>query len=78
MRRNRWLRTGGLILAATLVVALVLIVSAGLVRSGAVLLITRSLVNPDRASTGRRHPAATSPCPRLHLLLTENTTGGPG
>ncbi|MEM6307587.1 MAG: SLC13 family permease, partial [Pseudomonadota bacterium] len=34
---------------ATVVVALVLVVSAGLVRSGAVFLITRTLVNPDRA-----------------------------
>lgn len=34
---------------ATLVVALVLIVSAGLVRSGAVLLITRTLVDASRA-----------------------------
>jgi len=33
---------------ATLVVALVLIVSAGLVRSGAVSLITRTLVDPER------------------------------
>ncbi|MEO0485817.1 MAG: SLC13 family permease [Pseudomonadota bacterium] len=37
---------------ATIVVALVLIVSAGLVRSGAVLLITRSLVNPERGLGG--------------------------
>ena len=35
---------------ATLVVALVLIVSAGLVRSGAVLLITRTLVNAKRGT----------------------------
>lgn len=34
---------------ATLVVALVLIVSAGLVRSGAVSLITRTLVDPERS-----------------------------
>lgn len=34
---------------ATLVVALVLIVSAGLVRSGAVFLITRTLVDPNRS-----------------------------
>jgi di/tricarboxylate transporter len=34
---------------ATLVVALVLVVSAGLVRSGAVFLITRTLVNSSRA-----------------------------
>ena len=34
---------------ATLVVALVLIVSAGLVRSGAVFLITRTLVDPGRS-----------------------------
>ena len=34
---------------ATLVVALVLVVSAGLVRSGAVLLITRTLVDASRA-----------------------------
>lgn len=34
---------------ATLVVALVLIVSAGLVRSGAVALITRTLVRPERS-----------------------------
>jgi di/tricarboxylate transporter len=33
---------------ATLVVALVLIVSAGLVKSGAVFLITRTLVDPER------------------------------
>jgi di/tricarboxylate transporter len=33
---------------AVIIVALVLIVSAGLVRSGAVLLITRNLVNPKR------------------------------
>ncbi|MDJ0859325.1 MAG: SLC13 family permease [Dinoroseobacter sp.] len=33
---------------ATIVVALVLVVSAGLVRSGAVLLITRTLVDPAR------------------------------
>lgn len=33
---------------ATLVVALVLIVSAGLVRSGAVSLITRTLVDPEK------------------------------
>ncbi|MEM9394192.1 MAG: SLC13 family permease [Pseudomonadota bacterium] len=33
---------------ATIVVALVLVVSAGLVRSGAVLLITRMLVDPSR------------------------------
>ncbi|MEL7298968.1 MAG: SLC13 family permease [Pseudomonadota bacterium] len=37
---------------ATLVVALVLIVSAGLVRSGAVFLITRTLVEPDRPLAG--------------------------
>jgi len=37
---------------AVLVVALVLIVSAGLVRSGAVLLITRTLVNSSRAIHG--------------------------
>ncbi len=35
--------------SATLIVALVLIVSAGLVRSGAVFLITRTLVNPARS-----------------------------
>ncbi|NNE89901.1 MAG: SLC13 family permease [Silicimonas sp.] len=34
---------------ATLVVALVLVVSAGLVRSGAVSLIARTLVDPDRS-----------------------------
>ena len=34
---------------ATLVVALVLVVSAGLVRSGAVLLITRTLINSSRS-----------------------------
>ena len=34
---------------ATLVVALVLVVSAGLVRSGAVLLITRTLVDASRS-----------------------------
>ncbi|MEY8837781.1 SLC13 family permease, partial [Cribrihabitans sp. XS_ASV171] len=34
---------------ATLVVALVLVVSAGLVRSGAVMLITRTLVDSSRA-----------------------------
>ena len=33
---------------ATIIVALVLIVSAGLVRSGAVYLITRTLVNAGR------------------------------
>ncbi|RME15877.1 MAG: SLC13 family permease, partial [Alphaproteobacteria bacterium] len=33
---------------ATIIVALVLIVSAGLVRSGAVLLITRTLVDASR------------------------------
>jgi len=37
---------------ATLVVALVLIVSAGLVRSGAVFLITRTLVNSARGLGG--------------------------
>ena len=37
---------------ATLVVALVLIVSAGLVRSGAVLLITRTLVDSSRSLGG--------------------------
>ncbi|SFI49375.1 SLC13 family permease [Jannaschia pohangensis] len=37
---------------ATLVVALVLVVSAGLVRSGAVLLITRTLVDSSRALFG--------------------------
>ena len=37
---------------ATLVVALVLIVSAGLVRSGAVFLITRTLVNAGRPLGG--------------------------
>ncbi len=35
--------------SATLVVALVLVVSAGLVRSGAVFLITRTLVNANRS-----------------------------
>jgi len=35
--------------SATLVVALVLVVSAGLVRSGAVFLITRTLVNAERS-----------------------------
>ncbi|MGB1234480.1 MAG: SLC13 family permease [Planktomarina sp.] len=34
---------------ATIIVALVLVVSAGLVRSGAVFLITRTMINPDRA-----------------------------
>ena len=34
---------------ATVIVALVLVVSAGLVRSGAVFLITRSLVDPSRS-----------------------------
>ncbi|THD75831.1 SLC13 family permease [Thalassobius vesicularis] len=38
--------------SATLVVALVLIVSAGLVRSGAVFLITRTLVDSSRALGG--------------------------
>ncbi len=38
---------------ATMVVALVLIVSAGLVRSGAVFLITRTLVDSTR---GARQP----------------------
>ncbi|MEO0358875.1 MAG: SLC13 family permease, partial [Pseudomonadota bacterium] len=33
---------------ATIIVALVLVVSSGLVRSGAVFLITRTLVDPDR------------------------------
>ncbi|MEM7644957.1 MAG: SLC13 family permease [Pseudomonadota bacterium] len=37
---------------ATIVVALVLVVSAGLVRSGAVLLITRTLVDSSRAIFG--------------------------
>ncbi len=37
---------------ATLIVALVLIVSAGLVRAGAVALITRTLVDPGRALQG--------------------------
>lgn len=37
---------------ATLIVALVLVVSAGLVRSGAVLLITRTLVDQSRALGG--------------------------
>ncbi len=37
---------------ATLIVALVLVVSAGLVRSGAVFLITRTLINPDRSLGG--------------------------
>mmetsp|Transcript_23756 Transcript_23756/g.42618 ORF Transcript_23756/g.42618 Transcript_23756/m.42618 type:complete len:591 (-) Transcript_23756:2879-4651(-) len=37
---------------ATLVVALVLVVSAGLVRSGAVFLITRTLVNASRSLGG--------------------------
>ncbi len=35
--------------AATMIVALVLVVSAGLVRSGAVLLITRTLIDTDAA-----------------------------
>jgi hypothetical protein len=35
---------------ATMVVALVLVVSAGLVRSGAVMLITRTLVDAGRAA----------------------------
>ena len=35
--------------SATLIVALVLVVSAGLVRSGAVYLITRTLVDSSRA-----------------------------
>ena len=38
--------------SATLVVALVLVVSAGLVRSGAVFLITRTLVDSSRALDG--------------------------
>ena len=38
--------------SATLIVALVLVVSAGLVRSGAVLLITRTLINPARGLGG--------------------------
>ncbi len=38
--------------SATLIVALVLVVSAGLVRSGAVFLITRTLINPDRSLGG--------------------------
>ena len=37
---------------ATLVVALVLVVSAGLVRSGAVFLITRTLINASRSLGG--------------------------
>jgi len=37
---------------ATLVVALVLVVSAGLVRSGAVLLITRTLIDSSRSLAG--------------------------
>ncbi|MGY3439299.1 MULTISPECIES: SLC13 family permease [unclassified Marinovum] len=37
---------------ATLIVALVLVVSAGLVRSGAVLLITRTLIDQSRALGG--------------------------
>ncbi len=37
---------------ATLIVALVLIVSGGLVRSGAVFLITRTLVNSSRSLAG--------------------------
>jgi len=43
---------GGFGHPATLIVALVLIVSAGLVRSGAVFLITRTLVNASRSLGG--------------------------
>ena len=48
---------------ATLVVALVLVVSAGLVRSGAVFLITRTLIDSTRA-LGKVYTAPSPDYPR--------------